>query len=219
MLKTKELFARRQKRTRFQVKTRGKGRARLTVFRSGEHIYAQVIDDLAGKTLAAASSLDKELTLAEQTADGVKAKVRLALVRREFDYLRNLARVVHLHHAFQVQPDRPSRDRLLDAIDTRNAQIDGFFDPKPKSTTAPACDWAYVFFPPIGHTARHLRLSYDGYQEPYSRTPLNWNTKTMRDAPLPGEKPAPGNAGKEPALFDKPPPPPVDDLDDPKPRK
>jgi len=61
MSKPKELFARRQKRTRFQVKTRGNGRARLTVFRSGAHIYAQVIDDLAGKTLAAASSLDKEL--------------------------------------------------------------------------------------------------------------------------------------------------------------
>ncbi len=61
MSKSKELFARRQKRTRFQVKTRGHGRARLTVFRSGRHIYAQVIDDLAGKTVAAASSLDKEL--------------------------------------------------------------------------------------------------------------------------------------------------------------
>jgi large subunit ribosomal protein L18 len=61
MSKTKELFTRRQERTRFQVKARGKGRARLTVFRSGQHIYAQVIDDLAGSTLAAASSLDKEL--------------------------------------------------------------------------------------------------------------------------------------------------------------
>ncbi|MEM7230465.1 MAG: 50S ribosomal protein L18 [Planctomycetota bacterium] len=35
-------------------------RPRLTVFRSGKHIYAQVIDDLAGRTIAAASSLDKE---------------------------------------------------------------------------------------------------------------------------------------------------------------
>ena len=36
-------------------------RPRLSVFRSGKHIYAQVIDDAAGKTLAAASTLDKEL--------------------------------------------------------------------------------------------------------------------------------------------------------------
>jgi len=36
-------------------------RPRLTVFRSAKHIYAQVIDDESGKTLAAASSLDKDL--------------------------------------------------------------------------------------------------------------------------------------------------------------
>lgn len=38
-------------------------RPRLNVFRSSKHIYAQLIDDIAGVTLASASSLDKELTL------------------------------------------------------------------------------------------------------------------------------------------------------------
>jgi large subunit ribosomal protein L18 len=38
-------------------------RPRLNVFRSSKHIYAQLIDDVAGRTLAAASSLDKELGL------------------------------------------------------------------------------------------------------------------------------------------------------------
>lgn len=36
-------------------------RPRLNVFRSGQHIYAQIIDDTTGNTLVAASSLDKEL--------------------------------------------------------------------------------------------------------------------------------------------------------------
>jgi len=36
-------------------------RPRLSIFRSGKQIYAQVIDDIQGKTLAAASTLDKEL--------------------------------------------------------------------------------------------------------------------------------------------------------------
>jgi len=60
-IKSKILFARRQKRVRHRIAIAGKGRPRLTVFRSGKHIYAQVIDDAAGKTLAAASSLDKGL--------------------------------------------------------------------------------------------------------------------------------------------------------------
>lgn len=38
-------------------------RPRLNVFRSSKHIYAQIIDDVAGVTLASASSLDKELNL------------------------------------------------------------------------------------------------------------------------------------------------------------
>ena len=39
-------------------------RPRLNVFRSSTHIYAQVIDDVAGRTLAAASDLDKDLAAA-----------------------------------------------------------------------------------------------------------------------------------------------------------
>jgi large subunit ribosomal protein L18 len=52
---------RRLNRVRRSVKRAAHGRVRLSVHRSGKHIYAQVIDDSAGKTLAAASSLDKDL--------------------------------------------------------------------------------------------------------------------------------------------------------------
>jgi len=58
---TKALFARRQRRTRHALRQAAGGRPRLSVFRSGKHIYAQVIDDLKGLTLAAASSLDEGL--------------------------------------------------------------------------------------------------------------------------------------------------------------
>ena len=55
------LFARRQRRTRFALRQAAGGRPRLSVVRSGKHIYAQVIDDRKGLTLAAASSLDKDI--------------------------------------------------------------------------------------------------------------------------------------------------------------
>ncbi|WP_293942955.1 50S ribosomal protein L18 [Sphingomonas sp.] len=55
------LFDRRRRRVRSALKARASGKPRLSVHRSGRHIYAQVIDDAAGKTLASASSLDKDL--------------------------------------------------------------------------------------------------------------------------------------------------------------
>lgn len=52
---------RRKARTRRAVKIAAKGRARLSVHRSSMHIYAQVIDDEKGVTLASASTLEKNL--------------------------------------------------------------------------------------------------------------------------------------------------------------
>ena len=54
------LFERRRRRVRTTLKARSGGRPRLSVHRSGRHIYAQIIDDTAGTTVAAASSLEKD---------------------------------------------------------------------------------------------------------------------------------------------------------------
>lgn len=61
MANAKILFNRRTQRTRSRLKKLSSDRPRLSVFRSGKHIYAQVIDDTTGTTVAAASSLDKDL--------------------------------------------------------------------------------------------------------------------------------------------------------------
>ena len=55
------LFDRRRRRVRSALKARASGKPRLSVHRSGRHIYAQLIDDSAGTTLASASTLDKDL--------------------------------------------------------------------------------------------------------------------------------------------------------------
>lgn len=61
MLSNKQLFNRRQRRTRTALKKSASGKPRLSVFRSSKNVYAQIIDDRAGRTLVSASTLDKEL--------------------------------------------------------------------------------------------------------------------------------------------------------------
>ena len=54
-------FDRRAQRTRAAIRKNAIGRVRLSVHRSGKNIYAQVIDDASGRTLASASTLDKDI--------------------------------------------------------------------------------------------------------------------------------------------------------------
>ncbi len=61
MFTARELFERRRARTRNRLRKKAKGRPRLSVFRSGLHIYAQIIDDAGGRTVAAASTVEKDM--------------------------------------------------------------------------------------------------------------------------------------------------------------
>ena len=61
MANPKELHNRRKQRVRTKISKRQGVNPRLSVFRSNNYIYAQVIDDVKGVTLAAASSLEKDL--------------------------------------------------------------------------------------------------------------------------------------------------------------
>ncbi len=66
------LFDRRRRRVRTALRSRASGKPRLSVHRSGRHIYAQIISDGEGRTLAAASTLDKDVR------DKAKANVESA---------------------------------------------------------------------------------------------------------------------------------------------
>ncbi len=73
-----QIVGRERRKLRIRKKVEGTtDRPRLSVFRSSEHIYAQVIDDTSGKTLAFASTLSKDLrgTLEEDTKTDAAKKV------------------------------------------------------------------------------------------------------------------------------------------------
>ncbi|WP_037499830.1 50S ribosomal protein L18 [Sphingomonas jaspsi] len=76
------LFDRRKRRVRTALRARAAGKPRLSVHRSGKHIYAQVIDDAAGKTLAAASTLDKDVKAKTGATSEAAAAVGKALAAK-----------------------------------------------------------------------------------------------------------------------------------------
>ena len=65
--------ARRTAKVRRKVQRSAGDRARLSVFRSSKHIYAQVIDDRQGGTIASASSLEKEMRTSLKTGANIEA--------------------------------------------------------------------------------------------------------------------------------------------------
>ncbi|MCF4167123.1 50S ribosomal protein L18 [Zavarzinia compransoris] len=76
----KDTFERRRERTRIRLRKLANGRPRLSVFRSSQHIYAQVIDDVSGRTVAAASTIDKELKGTLKTGADMEAAKAVGLL-------------------------------------------------------------------------------------------------------------------------------------------
>src|SRR4051794_24061659 len=75
--------ARQKRHVRLRLRVEGSAsRPRLAVFRSLNQIYAQVIDDTSGRTLAAASSLEKELREAEGNKSAQAKEVGTLIARR-----------------------------------------------------------------------------------------------------------------------------------------
>jgi len=94
MLTSRELRERRTQRVRSRLRKTATGRLRLSVFRSGKNIYAQVIDDAKGETLVAASSLDKDLRAGLKTGATREAAAAVGKLVAERATAKGVAEVV-----------------------------------------------------------------------------------------------------------------------------
>jgi large subunit ribosomal protein L18 len=94
MATKKPAAVRREVRVRKALKKVAAGRPRLSVFRSSAHIYAQVIDDQRGHTVAAASSLEKDLRGKLKTGANKEAAVEVGKLVAERAKAAGVAKVV-----------------------------------------------------------------------------------------------------------------------------
>ena len=78
----RELFLKRRLRVRNRIKAVSNGRLRLSVHRSSKNISVQLIDDVKGVTVAAASSLEKELGVVGKNNVEAAAKIGAAIAER-----------------------------------------------------------------------------------------------------------------------------------------
>ncbi len=83
MANTTNLRSARRDRVRRRLRRCNTGRPRLSVFRSAKNIYAQVIDDSQGRTLAAASSIEAELRESLKTGGDKEAAARVGRLLAE----------------------------------------------------------------------------------------------------------------------------------------
>ena len=81
-LSKRELFLKRRLRVRNKLRKMNAGRVRLSVHRSNKNISVQLIDDVQGKTLASASSLEKDLGIVGKNNVEAAAKVGAAIAER-----------------------------------------------------------------------------------------------------------------------------------------
>ncbi len=93
-LTTDKLFQRRRRRVRTAIAKNADGRLRLSVFRSSKNIHAQIIDDAKGVTLAAASTLEKDVRASLKTGADIEAAKVVGKLVAERAVAKGLSQVV-----------------------------------------------------------------------------------------------------------------------------
>ena len=94
MAKNAEASARRLARVRRSIKAAANGRPRLSVFRSSKQIYAQIIDDVKGATIVAASTVEKDIRGALKTGADTAAASSIGKLLAERAVKAGVSKVV-----------------------------------------------------------------------------------------------------------------------------
>ena len=123
---------------------------------------------------------ESQLASAEKEAKGPDVKARLHLIRIEFDYIKKMSRIFYLQNAWIMEPSKIYLDPLVDAIDEWHAYLENLTDGTGRSVSfKPLRDWPEMR-PFCSHPPSLAMLQKDGYQQQWSQTCLNWDTKAIR---------------------------------------
>ena len=120
--------------------------------------------------------MEKQLDRAEKMAKDPKVRKRLELVRKEFDYTKNLGEVLSFYSAFRLFPNKANLDVLLNAIEKRNKMIDSYYDAKGRMKTIPG--WPEI--PVFGRISKSILMTNGRLRAPID-APLTWNVKLLRE--------------------------------------
>jgi hypothetical protein len=130
-----------------------------------------------------AGKMNASLVQAEGLVETPKQKGRLALVRREFDYARNIGKVASLYASYRFNPCKLTFEPLADAIIERNKILDSIYggNDDPTCIPVPYSDWPEI--KPFGNNQRLIVMS-NGRLKAGVGSPLRWDVKMMRDRDL-----------------------------------
>ena len=120
--------------------------------------------------------MEKSLQAAEKSADTEKIKKRIQLVRAEFEYLKNLASILHLYNAYKINPSQLYFDKLGEFIEKRNAMINSYYDEKGNMKKIDG--WPDVKF--LGNSPKDMVMANGRLIAPIN-SPLTWNIKQLTD--------------------------------------
>ena len=134
-----------------------------------------------------AAKMNASLMVAEGLVATHKQKSRLALVRKEFDYARNLGKVASLYASYRFDPSKRTFEPLSDALLEREKILDSIYggNTDPAGIPLPFPGWPEIR--PFGNNQRRIVMS-NGRLRAGIGSPLRWNVKMMKEkGMLPGK--------------------------------